>query len=305
MVAGIAAILAGAAAASELPRVVDLRVGNHASFDRVVLELDGPAVAFLSAPAEASSVELFVAALPPGGRSVLRLAGSPVGALEIRAEEDGLVLVGDPGGQLVRAFTLQEPDRVVIDFGRPELAPFDVPEGLHALGARPAPAPAPPPVQLAEPVVPPVGEILPPEPVAEPLPEPLPEPPEPTVVEAAPAPPPEPRVEIEVEAGRGALILGVGLAAGLAALAALFYWQRGRATPPAPQAVREEVGPETITQAELVGGPARSEILEKRLDEEVRARMHLEERMGELLEEQKVLRDRLHRMTRRREGEVG
>jgi hypothetical protein len=33
--------------------------------------------------------------------------------------------------------------------------------------------------------------------------------------------------------------------------------------------------------------------------------MHLEERMGELLEEQKVLRDRLHRMTRRRESKAG
>jgi hypothetical protein len=317
MVAGIAAILAGAAAASELPRVVDLRVGNHASFDRVVFELDGPAAAFLSTSAEASSVELFVAALPLGERSVLRLAGSPVGALEIRAAEDGLVLVGDPAGQLVRAFTLQGPHRVVIDFGRPALAPFDVPEGLLALGARPAPAPEPPLVQLPEPSVAPVGEILPPEPVAEPLPEPapepllqpapepLPEPAEPTGVEAAPTPAPEPLIEVEGERGRGLLILGVGLAAGFTALVALLYWQRRRTAPPAPQAVREEVGPETITPDELVGGPARSEILEKRLDEEVRARMHLEERMGELLEEQKVLRDRLHRMTRRRESKAG
>jgi len=301
MVAGIAAILAGAVSASELPRVVDLRVGNHPSFDRIVLELDGPATAFLTAPTGAASVELFVAALPLGGRSVLRLAGSPVGALEIREEEDGLVLVADPAGQLVRAFTLQGPDRVVMDFGRPELAPFDVPEGLLALGTRPAPAPEPPPVQLPEPSVPPVGEIVSPEPVAEPAPEPV----EPTVVEAAPEPAPEPRVEIEVEGGRGGLILLVGLVAGLAALGALVYWQRRRTPPTAPQPVREEVGPETITQDELAGGPARSEILEKRLDEEVRARMHLEERMGELLEEQKVLRDRLHRMTRRRESEAG
>jgi hypothetical protein len=111
-------------------------------------------------------------------------------------------------------------------------------------------------------------------------------------------------LEVEGERGRGLLILGVGLAAGFTALVALLYWQRRRTAPPAPQAVREEVGPETITPDELVGGPARSEILEKRLDEEVRARMHLEERMGELLEEQKVLRDRLHRMTRRRESEA-
>jgi hypothetical protein len=40
----------------------------------------------------------------------------------------------------------------------------------------------------------------------------------------------------------------------------------------------------------------------KRLDEEVRARLELEQRFAHANEELKVLRDRLHRLERRREG---
>jgi hypothetical protein len=43
-------------------------------------------------------------------------------------------------------------------------------------------------------------------------------------------------------------------------------------------------------------------MLEKRLDEEVRARLELEQRFAGANEELKVLRDRLHRLERRREG---
>ena len=43
-------------------------------------------------------------------------------------------------------------------------------------------------------------------------------------------------------------------------------------------------------------------VLEKRLDDEVRARLELEQRFAQANEELKVLRDRLHRLERRREA---
>ncbi len=46
----------------------------------------------------------------------------------------------------------------------------------------------------------------------------------------------------------------------------------------------------------------RVDIVEKRLDEEVRARMQLEERVMHMTEENKVLRDRVHRIARRSDG---
>ena len=61
--------------------------------------------------------------------------------------------------------------------------------------------------------------------------------------------------------------------------------------------------PETITPEEIVGTSDRADILDKRIDEEVRARMHLEERLSQLHEEVKVMRSRLHRIERR--GEAG
>jgi hypothetical protein len=53
--------------------------------------------------------------------------------------------------------------------------------------------------------------------------------------------------------------------------------------------------PEFITAEEIGPEPARLGILEKRLDEEVRARMQLEERLIHVTEELKVMRDRMRR----------
>lgn len=323
--AGLAAALASSASAAELPRVTDLRIGNHLSFDRIVLQLDGPAETHVSETG--GRVELFVAADPFEARSTLRLAGSPVGAIEIRREEGGLLLGSEPAGQLVRVFTLVGPNRVVIDFGDPELAPFAIPEGAVPVVAGPAPpevaeAPTPepapeplpalepepgPPVEILEDPTPPVGEATLPEPEAAPevseLSKPEPAPPVSPPVAPREAAAEKPRVEIE--GGPEAWLILLGVAVGIAAISAAVYWRRRRAAQAAPAARPDaDVGPETITQAELEGGP-RAEVLEKRLDEEVRARMNLEEKMGALLEEQKVLRDRLHRMTRRRESETG
>jgi len=67
-------------------------------------------------------------------------------------------------------------------------------------------------------------------------------------------------------------------------------------------ALAQPVAPETITSDEVFHSADRIEILEKRIDEEVRARLNLEEHVKQLQEEIKVSSDRLHRLSRRSEG---
>jgi hypothetical protein len=136
----------------------------------------------------------------------------------------------------------------------------------------------------------------------EPAPEPVP----------APTPPPEPPQPAEAEAPPAAeapgewrrfLVPALAVAAAAFALTALALLasalRRRRAT-------REETMPpfaevpesDEIRPSDIVGAADRLEILEKRLDEELRARAHLEERVSLLAEELKVVRDRLNRIQR-------
>ena len=67
--------------------------------------------------------------------------------------------------------------------------------------------------------------------------------------------------------------------------------------------VTEPRAPETITPDEILAAADRIDLLDKRIDEEVRARMQLEECVLHANEELKVMRDRLHRASRRTEGD--
>ena len=122
------------------------------------------------------------------------------------------------------------------------------------------------------------------------------------IARAAPRPPPSLPGD-----GPGALLLfAAGLAVLLLASGAAILVRRRRRSSSIDLAsgdfgTGEAVGPETITREELEGGN-RVELLEKRLDDEVRARVQLEERLAGMLEEQKVLRDRLRRVKRERPG---
>jgi hypothetical protein len=70
-----------------------------------------------------------------------------------------------------------------------------------------------------------------------------------------------------------------------------------RAAPPRPT----PLGVEGISNDELRLAADATGVLEQRLDQEVRARVALEERLGEASEELKVLRDRVNRVERRRD----
>jgi hypothetical protein len=65
--------------------------------------------------------------------------------------------------------------------------------------------------------------------------------------------------------------------------------------------VAEARSPETITPDEVLRASDRIDLLEKRIDEEVRGRMQVEQRLGQIQEDIKVVRDRINRLVRRGE----
>lgn len=338
--------------------IVDIRVGSHASYDRLVLQLERQ-VSVRQQTAEADGAVVFeLEARPLLAHQTLETTLSWLGRIEIDATRLGTRIAIAPGPRLVRAFLLQKPDRLVIDCGDPDLAPFDVPRGTQAVPV------FEPPVELVEPepelpeavaqgpespAVLPVPEAE--QPPTEQAPEPTPaeaEPavePEPTPAEAEPAVEPEPTpaeaplepepipAEIqppgEAEPGpaevqsapklpgleQHSTLVSVGLAIlfaillGAAGVFAFRLWRRlPRGPDPAAELDEEALAgsaipADTIMPEEFEVGGDRLGILEKRIDDELRARMQLEERVIQLQEELKVLRDRFHRVTRMKEGQ--
>ncbi len=331
----LALALGAPALAQEQARIVDIRVGRHADYDRLVLELERP-------------VELRRLRAPTAGTLVLELEARPLlpyqtvhtpyrrmGTVVVKGTAFGARIEVESSSQRVRVFRLRDPTRVVLDFGDPGAEPFLAPPGTEAV-PEPAPTPEPLEPEPAEPVeaevVPPEeAESVEPEPVATvPVPEegsvapapdaddpdpreapalapiPVPEPPAAPetrgTVEAAPEPAP-PRARFSLPPG--ALLAGVAVLAVGLALSALL-WLRPRAGQQQRAVVSAESAPadwpraaETITLEEIAGASDQVDLLDRRIDQEVRARIHLEQRLGEMQEELKVMRDRLQRAKRR------
>lgn len=324
----LAAVALAAKATAESPRVTRVRVGAHPGFERIVLELDG-AVRVERVPATPpDSVALSVAARPPAQRTIRT---KRAGAVAIEPGDAGFVLRLSAGAGRVRAFLLARPARVVVDVAGPGAEPFEVPPDateipVAAPVAEPEPPPPPPeptpdPIVAPEPPAPaptpapvpaPVADpepTPPPEPVAEPEPAPEPAPaPEPPPVPTPPEPPQPAEAEAAAEAAAPAawprlLVPALAVAAAGFALATLVLLasarRRRRATrEESPMPPFAESDPDEIRPSEIIGAADRLEILEKRLDEELRARAHLEERVALLAEELKVVRDRLNRIQR-------
>ncbi len=103
----------------------------------------------------------------------------------------------------------------------------------------------------------------------------------------------------------GALLAGVAVLAVGIALSALL-WLRSRAGSQQRAVASADSAPadwpraaETITLEEIAGASDQVDLMDRRIDQEVRARIHLEQRLGEMQEELKVMRDRLQRAKRR------
>jgi len=225
----------------------------------------------------------------------------------------------------VRVFELSSPPRIVIDFAAEPVEGFDAPPDTRpilrgaAVISQVEPEPVVEPVPAVEP-----APLIEPGPIAEPTPmvgppptvEPMPTAEPAPVAEPAPAAgippiPPERTGPIPTPHAPGGPmrwlpIAGTVVVAILLGTILLMTRRRRAAVTgavPADEPPDDEMfDPETITQAEIDAGADRVEILERRLDDEVRARVQIEDQLTSAREEQKVLRDRLRRLSRERPG---
>ena len=320
---------AGLASMTHAARIVDVRVGGHTDFDRLVIEVEGELQAFHQPARSGERFVLELNAEPPESIRVLETILPRMGRVTVEGVADGSLVWVQPRPRRVRAFLLNGPQRIVIDFSSPDRDPLPIPEGALALVEAIAPPWASPSDSVTE---------AQPEPEPEPVPEPelerelVPEPePEPERVselelerelvpelEPVPEPPaelpvpewapqvgrrlPEPAPEPPLGLGSRALFLGLAAAGATGALTLLALRLLRRPSAPSGP-VAEPVSPDTITPEELrrAGGDteARLVALESRLDEEVRSRSRVEERLLGLHEDLKVVRDRLRRISRR------
>lgn len=290
---------------SERPLLKGVRSAAHAGYDRLVFDLDGPA-------------ELIrIGSLPGGDFGIelkARLSGTGLDHDSALVRVRGLVTEPVPGGTRVRlaamnarvrAFWLREPERLVVDFADPGASAFPVPEGAEAVRVTHQPLSEERPTIAASPSLP---ELAPP-PVAS----------EPvlagsgsrasTVAPAEARLPPELRGEasgpspLPAEAYRG-LVLAIWIALGLGLLAAAAFWLRAssirhaRSPQPRPRRFEMPRAPESITPAEIRAAGDRIDALERRIDQELRARQRVELGLGEVQEGLKVLGDRVRRSRR-------
>jgi hypothetical protein len=248
------ALMLGARA--EAARLVDVRVGVHPGFARVVLETDAPAAhEVIETGAE---VVVRIAAASAARTLPARTVDSPAIVLEPTADGATLAHIRAPGPLRVEAQVLTAPPRVVLDLR--EGAP-------SAAAASPQPAE---PTAAEPPAEPPTAAALEPAPTSEPTlePEPTPAPvaavpkPEPAAVPPAHVAAPEPPAD---DAGAEPLLppvsapsppgftlesrsLATGLAIGFAlALIAFAARRHGPAERPA--------APTAVATAELHNGP--------------------------------------------------
>lgn len=373
------ALCVGAALGTDrAPRVVDIRIGHHAEFDRLVLELEGPAPLreLRDQPGEPLVLEIEAQPLMP--HQTLETPYARLGTIEIERSLGGVRIRLGARPRRVRAYRLEDPARIVLDLADPGPDPFELPPGVEPLRApaRATVTPSVPTSEAAETASVPTAEVA--ETPSVPTSEVEETPPVPSSVDAPPAPavearsgeapqaagepnaaavpeeaespappveleqPPAPQTTTERSTERRAQgteapaaptpsrppvtppasaeppwfsLLGLGAVTGLTLLLlialgiALLAWLRMARVRSRRQlatlrssALEAPRSPETITPEEIAVASDRVDLLEKRIDEEVRARMQLEEHVRQLGEDLKVLHDRVLRLGRRGEG---
>ena len=310
--------------ADERARIADIRMGRHPSFDRLVIELERDVEVWRLPEAEDGAFQLEFDARPLLPHQQLKTRFKRMGSVVVEAVPAGTRLRVEARPRRVRVFRLSAPARIVVDFGDPGPEPFPAPEGTLPVPERPeepaleleAPAPTQAEAPKVRVVLAPSPEPEPPEVEVVPAPSPKPESSTqvvesetpaalaqaaetparvPEVLEAAPEPGPAKRAWFERLDARnviGAAVLLMGLA--FIALYRSRSSRRRRERAASESAARRwPRAPESITPEEIAGADEQVNLVDRRIDEEVRARMHLEERLAQVQEELKVMRDRL------------
>jgi hypothetical protein len=224
-------VLLLAAGAAVAARVVDVRVGTHPGYARVVLETDAPAEhEIVTAPAVTpGEVVVRIAATSAARALPGRGATAPEVVLEPQPDGTTLARIRAAGPVRVETQVLRAPPRLVLDLraGAPAAEPAAAPAAETAVeiaAAEPEPVPAPEPAPAPEPEA--VTEVEPIAPVVIPEPPAVAEAPTPPVA----APPPA-AIAFEPRSLAVGAALGVGIA--LLGLAA----RRARRPEPALEAV--------------------------------------------------------------------
>src|SRR5262252_4203403 len=126
------AALASAARAQSPTILRDVRVGAHESYDRVVIELDGPAdIAWERGP-DPGAESFYISADPIRARTI-KTRLPRVGDIAVTPMRGGTRVLLEPRERRVRAYLLGKPPRLVIDLAAPGDAPFKAPPGVQAL----------------------------------------------------------------------------------------------------------------------------------------------------------------------------
>jgi hypothetical protein len=295
------ALLAAMPALAAGSRIADVRVGQHGAYDRIVVELESWVAVRWSSEAGADVFDLD--ARPLLRRQLFSTGRRRVGQMTLVASERGARLRLEPKPRRVRAFLLSEPARLVIDVTDPGPGAFEPPARTVALHREETPA-----AQAAAPPEPPAGEAppavaqsaaLPAQTAASPELAPAPLEASDAEQDVAAAEPASLAQSVPSRLGSRALLVpllaGMGLlllaAGGLALASAQRRPGRRAALAPAGVDPAFDLGSEPLAADRL-------DLLEKRLDEEVRARLELEEQLVQAREELGGLRDHLSRLRR-------
>ena len=318
--AALAALLVLAlGSAAHAARLVDVRVGLHPGYARVVLETDAPAAHQVIA-AEGDEVVVRIDAESEARTLAPRGADAPSIALEPAGDGATLARIHSAGPLRVETQVLAAPPRLVLDLrrsARAATAPIEplpmerepeasAPPELEAASVEPTPAPEPveaPAAHLAEaaPALPAHAEPVP-EPVAADEPPPAP----PTAATPEPALPPvaaPPPASLALDPRSLATGLAVGFAIALFAFAAR---RPRRAVAPAPAIAATPPEPVAVAEPELAAAPAEAPALEPLVSVEpasahdlVRMYQRLDARLAEVVERLDAIAARQRRLDAR------
>ena len=276
-------------------RIVDTRFGHNERYDRLVLELDREVRVVRRPGSDADDLIVDIEAAPPQMHERIETGFARVGALVLEETSGGARLSSPRRDRQIRLFHLHDPPRLVVDFADVSGTRLSAPTGRAAVptrayasddavsGARSRTSDVLADSRLE-------GDPVPTEPESF---------------------PPALTGSWARRLAYGfplALFFGVLIAAATRLCLQAFARLRGGA--PAPRVplslharpAREMPVADVITPEDLLGPTDRTELLERRHDEEVSARMRLEERVVQLQEELRTLRENVGRINRRTEG---
>src|SRR5262245_53155230 len=126
------AALAGVGAAQSPTMLRDVRVGAHADYDRVVIELDGPVEIAWERGPEPGAESFYLSADPIRTR-LIKTQLARVGDVAVAPMRGGTRVYLEPRERRVRAYLLAKPPRLVIDVASPGPGAFKAPPGVQAL----------------------------------------------------------------------------------------------------------------------------------------------------------------------------